>query len=81
MSATKSTSVPALPSTMVAWRFSPGVKKPVRETIPIPQPKPNEVLLRILAGGVCHTDVGILEQLKDLGPISNTKYTLGEFIS
>ena len=43
----------------------------------IPHPKPNEVLIKLLAGGVCHSDVGILDPHSNLNKISNNHYTLG----
>ena len=62
---------------MLAWRFMPGATAPAREELPIPHPKPNEVLIKLLAGGVCHSDVGILDPNHNLSKISPNHYTLG----
>ena len=65
--------------TMTAWRFIPGNTQATQEKMPIPHPKPNEVLVKLLAGGVCHTDVGILDPSHNLSRISPNNYTLGSF--
>ncbi|KIP04072.1 hypothetical protein PHLGIDRAFT_121047, partial [Phlebiopsis gigantea 11061_1 CR5-6] len=52
---------PIVPKTMTAYRFHPSVGKPVPETVAVPSPAPDEVLIKILAAGVCHSDLGILE--------------------
>lgn len=66
--------------TMLAFRFAPGSTKPTREEIPIPHPRKNEVLIKTLAGGVCHTDVGVLDPAHNLSEVSPNHYTLGESI-
>nr|ACM48352.1 alcohol dehydogenase [Phanerodontia chrysosporium] len=45
---------------MLAYRFIPGEPNPVPQQVPIPTPAAEEVLVKVLAAGVCHTDVGIL---------------------
>ncbi|PSR74830.1 hypothetical protein PHLCEN_2v9544 [Hermanssonia centrifuga] len=52
---------PAADGNMIAYRYRPKAQAPVREEIPIPTPGPDEILIRVLAGGVCHSDVGILD--------------------
>ncbi|CDO68384.1 hypothetical protein BN946_scf184815.g31 [Trametes cinnabarina] len=47
--------------TMVAYCFVPGITEPQRTMMPIPTPATNEVLIKVLAAGVCHTDVHVLE--------------------
>ncbi|KAI9065657.1 alcohol dehydogenase [Trametes sanguinea] len=47
--------------TMVAYRFVPGKTEPQRTIVPIPTPAADEVLIKVLAAGVCHSDVHILE--------------------
>ena len=64
--------------TMIAYRFHPGSTKATREEVPIPHPKPNEVLVKLLAGGVCHSDVGVLDPKHNLSTVSPNHYTLGE---
>ena len=39
------------------------------EDIPIPEPKPNQVLVRVLASGVCHTDLHAINGSWDKKPI------------
>lgn len=65
---------------MIAYRFAPGSSKPAREEVSVPHPKPNEVLVKILAGGVCHSDVGVLDPDHNLSTVSNNHYTLGKRI-
>ncbi|KAI0071254.1 alcohol dehydogenase [Panus rudis PR-1116 ss-1] len=45
---------------MLAFRLVHGQSKPVAQHIPIPSPKPDEVLVKIVAAGVCHTDHTLL---------------------
>ena len=48
-------------ATMQAWKCYIGDSNPLRRVqVPIPIPGPEEVLLRILAMGVCHTDCTLL---------------------
>ncbi|KAL7284101.1 hypothetical protein ACG7TL_001381 [Trametes sanguinea] len=47
--------------TMVAYRFVPGKTEPQRTVVPIPTPAADEVLIKVLAAGVCHSDVHLLE--------------------
>ena len=77
MSSMGSSSGGAHHDTMLSFRFSPGASRPTREEIPIPHPKSDEVLIKILAGGVCHSDVGILDTKSNLHTISPNHYTLG----
>jgi alcohol dehydrogenase, propanol-preferring len=52
-------------STMRAWRVDrpgPVTGKPlVRHQVPVPQPRPGELLLRVLVCGVCRTDLHVTE--------------------
>ncbi len=48
-------------SKMSAYRYRPQATIPIREEIPIPTPGPDEVLIRVLAAGVCHSDVDLLD--------------------
>ncbi|CDO73696.1 hypothetical protein BN946_scf185015.g24 [Trametes cinnabarina] len=58
--AAQSTNAP--PSgTMVAYRLVPGKTEPQRTVVPIPTPAADEVLIKVLAAGVCHSDVHVLE--------------------
>ena len=46
--------------------FSLGIQL---EDLPIPEPKPNQVLVRILASGICHTDLHSINGSWDKKPI------------
>ncbi|AHH17952.1 zinc-binding alcohol dehydrogenase family protein [Nocardia nova SH22a] len=52
-------------ATMTAWQVErPGpidISPPVRARMPIPEPGPGEVLVRVLACGVCRTDLHVAE--------------------
>ena len=52
-----------IPSTMTAIAITApgGPDVLVAQTRPIPEPKPNEVLIRVRRAGVCGTDVHIYE--------------------
>src|SRR5690625_1475395 len=46
---------------MKAWQFY-GTNKPLKlDEIPDPKPGPGEVVLAVKAAGICHSDVGALE--------------------
>ncbi len=52
---------------MRALRYH-GPKKPLRlETVPSPEPGPGDVLVRVTAAGICHTELHFLSGLLDLG--------------
>ncbi|KAH9892599.1 alcohol dehydogenase [Cubamyces lactineus] len=61
---------------MTAYRFVPGKTEPQKELIPIPAPGPDEVLVKILAAGVCHSDCDLLEPPPSY-PTIPYSYTLG----
>lgn len=50
-----------LPRTMKAYRFKPPATRPVVEVVDLPSPAEDEVLLNVLAAGLCHTDLSLLE--------------------
>ncbi|KAH9892598.1 alcohol dehydogenase [Cubamyces lactineus] len=66
----------ASPEVMTAYRFVPGKTEPQKEIVPIPVPGPDEVLVKILAAGVCHSDCHLLEASPST-PHFPTTYTLG----
>ena len=45
---------------MRAAVYVPGNNELVLETKPVPTPKPNQVLLKVVASGVCHSDTFVL---------------------
>ena len=46
---------------MSSYWFVPPSSSPVERKVPVPQPREDEVLLKVLAAGVCHTDVGLFD--------------------
>jgi len=63
---------------MQAWQKPPSETptNPVRNSIPVPSPDSHEVLLKILAAGVCHSDSLILETPRTIN-IHKEPFTLG----
>lgn len=49
-----------IPETMNAWVMRIGEREPIKKTIPVPKPEENEVLVKIEASGVCHSDCTLL---------------------
>ena len=67
-------------ATMLAYRFNAEQSRLVAERVPIPVPSPGQVLVKILAAGVCHTDIGVLDAKGQLQAIFNAdskSFTLG----
>ncbi|KAJ8487415.1 hypothetical protein ONZ51_g4182 [Trametes cubensis] len=64
------------PEVMTAYRFVPGKTEPQKEVVPVPVPGPDEVLVKILAAGVCHSDCHLLEASPS-NPHFPWTYTLG----
>ena len=57
----------AIPSTMTAMRLNGPGRELERDVVAVPQPSPTEVLLEVLACGVCRTDLHVLDgELPDL---------------
>lgn len=61
---------------MHANRKHKGNPEAVWEEIPVPQTPPNGFLVKILAAGVCHSDVPLVE-LDSRAPNAQDKFTLG----
>ncbi len=57
--------------TMFAYRFRPDFRHPIKEEIPVPELGPDEVLLEVLAAGVCHSDLGLLDTDNSLNHWAN----------
>lgn len=47
-------------STMIAYRYAPATTVVIKEEIPVPSPGPDEVLLKVVAAGLCHSDLHVL---------------------
>lgn len=70
-----------LPEQMDAWRWT-GTGVPLRrETVPVPVPAPDEVLLRVRAAGMCHSDVGEIDEPSWADTITRNPITLGHEIA
>src|SRR5690625_7941206 len=71
---------------MEAWQFY-GTNKPLKlDEIPDPKPGPGEVVLAVKAAGICHSDVGALEDegwmpLLPKLPVAMGHEVAGEFIA
>lgn len=76
MIATANVDVASSSETMVAYRIIPGLTEPQRTILPIPTPGPDEVLVKVLASGVCHSDVHLLDW-SATRPFSQATHTLG----
>lgn len=61
----------ALPETMRAWRLTSWASAPTLEVVPVPRPGPGEVLLKVDAAGLCHSDLHIMDS-----PAGAMPYTL-----
>ncbi|GJE87707.1 zinc-binding dehydrogenase [Phanerochaete sordida] len=68
----------AIPATMTAYRYVPSEPNPVAQRIPVPSPTAEQVLVKILAAGVCHSDIGILTPGDALNQaVPQSTFTLG----
>ncbi|KAK5044558.1 hypothetical protein LTR84_010682 [Exophiala bonariae] len=52
---------PDRPKTMLAWRKEYKSKEPMRVEVPVPSAAEDELLIKVHAAGVCHSDIAILE--------------------
>lgn len=69
---------PPIPKTMLAWRETVGKHEPFKKEVPVPKPAPNQVLLKVLAAGVCHSDCTLLALDQKLpGMAMHDEFTLG----
>lgn len=67
-----------IPSQMTCYRFRPSATSPLQERVSVPEPKDDEVLVKILAAGLCHSDVGLFESTSLIHrAIGKTVYTGG----
>ena len=69
------------PAEMQAWQWT-GTGRPLTlATVPVPAPGPGEVLLRVRAAGMCHSDVGELDEPSWAENIHRCPITLGHEIA
>jgi propanol-preferring alcohol dehydrogenase len=66
---------------MSAWQWT-GTGRPLRlQEVPVPTPAAGEVLLRVHAAGMCHSDVGELDEPSWRDKITRNPITLGHEIA
>ena len=71
-----------LPKTMTAYRYHPGQPvQPVAERIYLPEVGPDQIMVKILAGGVCHSDLSLTDAENDVHKVmlqdKTRKFTVG----
>lgn len=52
----------SIPKEMQAWFSKLGRREPILRTVPVPRPGPSDVLIKVQAMGVCHSDCYLLAQ-------------------
>lgn len=65
-----------IPATMRAWRLHEWGGRPRLATVPVPTPTGDEVLLRVDAAGLCHSDLHIMDAAEGVLPYE-LPFTLG----
>ncbi|WP_028654552.1 zinc-binding dehydrogenase [Nocardioides sp. J54] len=66
---------------MKAWQFTGPGEPLVLAEVPVPEPGAGEVLVEIRAAGLCHTDVGILDDPGWLSQLAPRPLTLGHEVA
>jgi len=56
-----STDAPQIGSTMLAERFYAATREVKLEQIPVPEPGPGEVLIKVAYCGICHSDLSLID--------------------
>ncbi|RAI42702.1 alcohol dehydrogenase catalytic domain-containing protein, partial [Rhodoplanes roseus] len=60
----------AVPTTMAAWQSdAPGVSGLARTTLPVPHPRPNELLVRVDAAALNFSDLLMLDDAYQVRPV------------
>lgn len=64
---------------MTAYRFKPLCTEVVVEQVPLPSPAHDEVLVKIFAAGVCHSDLSLLDptHIVNKFPPQGKDFTIG----
>lgn len=70
----------ALPETMRAVRLHRWGSAPTLDRVPVPRPGPGEVLLRVDAAGLCHSDLHIMDSPAGVLPYT-LPFTLGHEVT
>ena len=68
--------VTSLPDTMRAWRLHAWGEPPQLVEVPVPRPTGEEVLLRVEAAGLCHSDLHLMDAAPGSMPFA-LPFTLG----
>jgi len=69
------------PVTMPAWQWTGTGRPLVLREVPVPTPAADEVVLRVRAAGMCHSDVGELDEPSWAEKITRNPITLGHEIA
>lgn len=65
-----------IPETMRAWRLHEWGSAPTLDRVPVPEPAPGDVLLRVDATSLCHSDLHIMDSAEGALPYQ-LPFTLG----
>jgi propanol-preferring alcohol dehydrogenase len=67
--------------TMAAWQWVGHGKAPERVEVSVPRPGPGEVLIHVAAAGLCHTDVGVIDEPTWEASVTKRPVVLGHEIA
>lgn len=70
-----------IPTHMHAWQWTGTGRPLVLNQVPVPAPEHDEVLVRVRAAGMCHSDVGELDEPSWVENITRNPITLGHEIA
>jgi propanol-preferring alcohol dehydrogenase len=70
-------------STMMAWRLTSFGKPPELQEVPVPSPGTGEVMIKVAANGLCHSDVGLMDPRMQAPPFPGWQlpFTLGHEVA
>jgi len=67
--------------TMFAWQWTGTGRPLVLQEVPVPEPGGDEVLIKVRAAGMCHSDVGEIDEPSWAATITRNPITLGHEIA